>query len=101
MAVFIITSWNPFHKVDEVRKIMAKLPKLPPYIKKWHTFTAADGNKGVKGYGIVYIEQGKADDAMIYISKLLSEFAEVEGYTWKVEPVLSVRDTVKMDALKL
>ena len=101
MGVYIIESWTPFHKVEEAREVMAKLPKLPPYIKKWQTFTTADGNKGVKGYGIVFVEPGKAEEANIYISKLLYSFKDVEGYTWKARPALSVRDTVKMDALKL
>ena len=100
--IFMVTNWYPFHKEEEVAKIQQKVPtQFPPYIKKWQLFGTADGRKGLKGVGIVYTDPEKVDEAGIYIAKVMSLFSEVEGYTWKVEPMLSMRDMQKMLSLKI
>ena len=99
---FIVTNWYPFHKVDEVAKIQQKVPQqFPPYIKKWQLFGTADGKRGLKGYGIVYTDPEKVDEAGIYIAKIMSLFTEVEGYNWKVEPLMSMSDAQKIQSLKI
>ena len=100
--IFMVTNWYPFHKVDEVFKIQQKVPQqFPPYIKKWQLFGTADGNQGLKGIGIVYADPEKGDEAVIYIAKIMSLFAEVEGYTWKVEPLMSMKDMLKVQSLQI
>ena len=100
--IFMVTNWYPFHKEDEVAKIQRKVPQqFPLYIKKWQLFGTADGRKGLKGYGIVYTDPEKVDEAGIYIAKIMSLFNEVEGYTWKVEPLMSMRDIQKLQSLQL
>ena len=100
--IFMVTNWYPFHKADEVAKIQQKMPQqFPPYIKKWQLFGTADGRKGLKGYGIVYTDPEKVDEAGIYIAKIMSLFSEVEGYTWKVEPLMSMKDMLKVQSLQI
>ena len=100
--IFMVTNWYPFHKDMEVTKILQKVPKqFPPYIKKWQMFGTADGRKGLKGVAIVYTDPEKVDEAGIYISKVMSLFNEVEGYTWKVEPLMGMKDIQKMLSLKI
>jgi len=101
MAIYMITTWVPFHKIEESDKLMLNAPQSLPYIKKWQIFSTPDGNNGMKTYNIVYIEEGKVDEALIYIMKLLSFFNEVEGYSYKIEPVLSTRDAERIAALKM
>ena len=100
--IFMVTNWYPFHKADEVTKIQQKVPQqFPSYIKKWQLFGTADGRRGLKGYGIVYTDPEKVDEAGIYIAKVMSLFNDVEGYTWKVEPLMGMKDFQKFAALKL
>ncbi|NVM46844.1 MAG: hypothetical protein HWN79_18205, partial [Candidatus Lokiarchaeota archaeon] len=51
--------------------------------------------------GIVYTDPQKVDEAGIYISKIMSLFSEVEGYTWKVEPMMGMKDIQKMQSLQI
>jgi len=100
--IFMVTNWYPFHKEVEVAKIQQKVPqKFPPYIKKWQLFGAADGKRGLKGVGLVYTDPQKVDEAGRYIAKTMSLFNVVEGYTWKVEPLMSMSDIQKMQSLQL
>ena len=100
--IFMVTNWYPFHKGDEVFKIQQKVPQqLPPYIKKWQMFGTADGKRGLKAVSIVYTDPEKVDEAGIYIGKIMSLFSEVEGYTWKIEPMMGMKDIQKMNSMKL
>jgi len=100
MAIYMITTWVPFHKLEETDKLAPKAPISIPHLKKWLIFSTPDGKKGMKTYNIVYIEEGKVDEVQIKIMKLLSFFNEVEGYSYKIEPVLSSRDIQKIAALE-
>ena len=100
--IFMVTNWYPFHKGDEVANIQQNVPQqLPPYIKKWKLFGTADGRRGLKSYGLVYTDPAKVEEAGIYIAKIMSLFSEVEGYTWKVEPLMGMRDFQKVQALQI
>lgn len=101
MAIFMLTIWYPFDKDEEVTKKALQFTKLPPYIKKWQAFGAADGKKGLKSYNIIYAEPGKVDEAMLYIAKVQSSFTKIEGYCWKAEPLMSMRDYQKLQALQI
>jgi hypothetical protein len=69
---------------------------LPSCIKKWQTFTSADGENGIKGINIIFTEKGKGDEALVEISKLIFPFWEIEGYRWKLEPLYGVSDSLKV-----
>jgi len=98
----MVTNWYPPHKANDVVKIQQGVPQqLPPYIKKWQLFGTADGKKGYKGYGIVYTDPEKVEEAGLYIAKIMSLFDDVEGYTWKVEPLMSMSDLQKLVSLKI
>ncbi|MHA1932847.1 MAG: hypothetical protein ACW96X_09925 [Promethearchaeota archaeon] len=96
MAIFMATVWLPNSKVEEANKIAARFTNLPPYIKKWQILSAAGGSKGFKSYNIIYIDDDKYSEAQTYIAKLFNSYYEIEGYSLKVEPVLSQRDMVKV-----
>jgi len=101
MAIYMIITWIPFHKLEEADKLMPKAPTSPmPSIKNWEVFSTPDGKNGMKTYNIVYIEEGKVDEAKIHIMNLLSYFNEIEGYSYKIEPLLGPSDMQKIAALK-
>ena len=97
----MLTMWFPFNKGEEGAQIASKITKLPPYITKWIRLSAADGQKGAKVYNIIYMDDSKIVEAGRYISKVASMFYGIEGFTWKVEPVMSVRDGVKVQSVKI
>ncbi len=95
--IFITTQWIPYNKTDEWFKAFQEVQgKFPPYIKKWQTFAAPDKNRGIKGYNIIFVEKGKADEAAIEVSKLFTPFWKIEGFSMKTEMVMGMRDAVKV-----
>ena len=74
---------------------------MPDYIIKWRSFSTADGKNGVKSYNLVYVADDNVAEAEIYIVKLQQEFVNIEGYAYKIEPLMSMRDYQKFMALKL
>jgi len=94
--IFMLTAWYPGNKAKEVMEAMKKAPKMPDFIKKWQIFGAADGSKGYKVYNLIYVEEKASDEASIFITKMQHYFIEnVEGYTWKIEPVMGMKDSMK------
>ena len=100
MAIYMIITLVPFNKIEEVDKMAPETPFEIPNIKKWVPLSTPDGNKGMKTYNIVYIEEGKAEETMIYLVKMLSLFNGIKGYSYKIKPVLSASDMLKIAELK-
>jgi hypothetical protein len=92
------TQWIPHDKTEEWAKIFLKVNQnpFPSCITKWQTFTSADGENGIKGINIIYTERGKADEALVEISKVILPFWEIKGYRWKLEPMFGISDTLKV-----
>lgn len=104
MAIYMIITWVPFNKIEEVDEIMVSRGETPfkiPNIKKWTTLSTPDGQKGMKTYNIIYIEENKAEETLIHLMKLLSHFNGIKGYSYKIESVLSGRDMRKMAKLEM
>ncbi|MFX0081306.1 MAG: hypothetical protein ACFE94_06090 [Candidatus Hodarchaeota archaeon] len=102
MAIFMLTSWFPFNKAIEVGNLVTKYTKLPDYITKWRTFSTADGPEGMKVYNLIYVKDDKIVEAELYVARLMREFTDgINGYTYKVEVVLSGTDTRKSLDVKL
>jgi hypothetical protein len=94
--IFMVTQWTPYNKTNEWLDTFRKVQgKIPSFIKKWQTFAASDEEKGIKGYNLIMVEKGNADEALIEISKLLAPFWKIEGFAMKIEPILSMRDALK------
>jgi len=93
----MLTAWYPGNKARDLMEIFKKAPKLPSYIKKWQVFASADGSNGIKVYNIIFVEEKASDEASIFIAKTQQLYIDnIEGYTWKIEPVMSMRDTMKV-----
>ncbi|MFW9789069.1 MAG: hypothetical protein ACFFE2_07890 [Candidatus Thorarchaeota archaeon] len=91
----MLTVWYPNPKTKEVTKRTIGAPQLPDYIKKWQVFGTPDGKNGTKVYNLIMVEKNKSDEALIYITKLLNEFTDIDGYVWKIEPCMGVQDALK------
>ncbi|KKL76349.1 hypothetical protein LCGC14_2045770 [marine sediment metagenome] len=98
----MLTVWYPFNKAQEVMNVASKYTTFPESITKWRVFGTAAGKKGVKSYNIIYIKDDKIADAIAYIARLQQEFTDtIDGYVYKVEPLLSMSDILKIQAVKL
>ena len=71
--IFMGTQWIPHNKTEKFSKIFLKMNQnpLPSCIKKWQTFSSADGENGIKGINIIYTEKGQGDEALVEISRLM------------------------------
>ena len=98
----MLTTWYPFNKAQEVINIASKYTTFPDFITKWRNFGTADGKEGLKGYNLIYIKDDKVAEAIAYISRLQQEFTDkIDGYSFKVETLLSMSDFQKVQAVKL
>jgi len=77
----------PSNKTEEWWKCFSDLT--------WQTFSCLDGD-GTKGYNLIYVEEGKGDEGLIEISKMMAPFLEIEGSTFKLEPLMGVTDSLKV-----
>ena len=94
--IFMVRTWYPGDKAKEVIEMVKQAPKMPDFIKKWQMFGTADGSKGYKVYNLIFVEDKGADKAGIFIAKMMQHFTEnVEGYNWKIELVMGMRDSMK------
>ena len=95
--IFMVTQWIPYHKTNEWFEIFKKVKgSLPSYIKKWQMFSTPDKELGFKGYNIIMVEKGNADDALIEISRLIAPFWKIEGFAMKIEVVTGLKDSLKI-----
>jgi hypothetical protein len=96
--IIMVTQWIPYDKTEQWVKIFLKevTGPLPPYIKKWRSYATPDGDLGMKGYNLVYVEKGKGDEAQIYITKAFMPFWEIEGFSMKIEELLGMKDIFKV-----
>ena len=94
--IFMGTQWIPHSKTEQWSKIFMEVrdKPLPSCIKKWQTFSSADGSDGIKGYNLIYSERGKGDEALVEITKMIFPFWQIEGYRWKLEPLIGVSDSM-------
>jgi len=93
----MLTIWSPTHTRAECGKLFLETSKnpLPDFIKKWLIFGVVDGKDGMKAYELIYVERGKSDEFLSFITKSLVPFTKIKGYTWKLEPLMTVKDLAK------
>ena len=96
--IFMLTVWSPPHTAKQCMNKLAKAMEkgIPKSIKKWQIYTVADGLNGAKAYELIFTEKGKADEALIALHKTLAPLLDIEGYNYKIEPILGMQDTVKI-----
>ena len=96
--IFMLTVWSPLNKGKEAMDAYAKaLEKgVPKSIRKWQIFTVADGINGIKSYELIYTEKGQADEALVAIHRSLALAAGIEGYSFKIEPLLGMKDLLSL-----
>lgn len=95
--IYMVIAWYPSDQAKNIIEVTKKAPKLPDYIKKWQIYGTADGRKGYKIYNLIFVKDGVSDEAAIFIAKMQQYFVEnINGYQWKIEPVMGMKDSMKV-----
>ena len=98
--IFIGTYTMPGSKTDEWTRCSIEMAEttLPPCLKKWQMFSCAggDGRSTFKGYNLIYAERGRGDEALVEINKRMLPFCQIEGASWKLEPLMNATDVFKV-----
>ena len=95
--IFMGTYTMPSDKTAEWVKCMSDMAEnqIPACIKKWQTYTCYD-EIGSRGYNLIFTEKGKSDEAFIEINKLMFPFLQIEGSSWKLEPLMRVTEAFEL-----
>lgn len=95
--IFMVTQWTPYNKTNEWFDTFGKVQgKIPSFIKKWQMFATPDEGRGIRGYNLIMVEKGNADEALVEISKLVAPFWKIDGFAMKIEPLLGMTDAMKV-----
>ena len=97
MVYFLTTTTFPGEKSSEIGKLLPKLPKLPDFVKPPQLFiTVSSDNGEIKAYGLYEVEDNKSHEGYVAIAKRLTGYFEVEGISYKIEPLMSVREALSL-----
>jgi len=99
MAYIMVIAQQPPHHATEGAKIFAsgKLPKLPDFVKLKQILITADLK--IISYAIYEVEDSKYFEGMKAINNRYVPYFEVEGYEYKLVPVLEMKDALSMVGL--
>ena len=87
----VIYSWYPASKVREVQARLAEIAEekgQSSAIKSVTSFTSSS-EKGAHVAAYHEVEEGKAEEALIFLSEFMSGFWSIEGYRYKFDFALS------------
>ena len=95
-TVFLLQTLMPpsyFRNIIMTSGIAANPPTVG--IKKWQTFSCSY-EFGYKGYNLIFTEKGQEDQALLEIAKTMFPLTQIEGTSWKLEPLMTVPDSLKV-----
>ena len=94
MVYVVITAWWPLNKGQESAEVYNKqLQDLGPndFIKS-NPMWMAPCKKGFKSVTYHEIEQGKLEEALLYLTNFMSGFNIIEGYGYKFDLMVSQQE---------
>lgn len=93
MAHILVTSTNPPNKSEELLKAYSgKKPDYPDFIKKVNEWAVVDQEH--KTYAVYEVEKEKLYDGLMAIGKRYAIYAQVEGYKYKIEPLIDLEEAI-------
>ena len=95
--ILLMTLTYPGNSAKKAAELFfKKAGKLPPFIKKWLTFTSSDCSKGIKIYHLIYTEKEHAEEAITEINKLNTPFFNIEGFRSTIEILNPLSEASKL-----
>ena len=97
MVHFMSIITFPGDKSEEAGKALPNLPKLPDYVKPPQIFVTISNDTGeIKAYGLYEVDDDKAHEGYVAISKRFTGYFGIEGLKFKLEPLMSVREALAL-----
>ena len=97
MVYFMSVASFPGEQAEKAGKALPNLPKLPDFVKPPQIFvTLSNDNGEVKAYGLYEVDDDKAHEGLVAISKRLTGYFGVEGMKYKIEPLMTVREALAL-----
>jgi len=97
MVKFLTVTTFPGEKSKEIGKLLPKLPKLPEFVKPPQLFVTISNDDGkIKAYGIYEVEDDKSHEGYVAIAKRLTGYFEVEGLSYKIEPLMNIKESLNL-----
>ena len=97
MVNFLTIITFPGDKAKEIGKLLPKLPKLPDFVKPPQIFTSVSNDNGeIKAYGIYEVDDNKSHEGYVAIAKRLTGYFETEGMHYKIEPLMSLKESLSL-----
>ncbi|MBY8981409.1 MAG: hypothetical protein KGD57_00540 [Candidatus Lokiarchaeota archaeon] len=99
MAFYMVTFTYPPNKAKEIGQtfLSKKNIKLPDYIKQVNVFVVMDND--VKSYIIYEVENDKTHNALIAIANRFTDYFDIEGSKFKIEPLLTTKEALNLIGL--
>jgi len=91
----MVTATYPPHKFDDLLKVyLGKKTDYPDFVKRIHHWGITDGD--YKNYAVYEVPDEKLYDGMMAIAKRYSTYAKVEGYKYKIEPLMDSEKAIAL-----
>jgi len=99
MAFFMVTFTYPPNRAEEVGQafVSGAAPDLPDFVNRIQIFVVLD--KKLKAYSIYEVEDAKAHEGFVAITKRFTGYFNIEGSRFKIEPLLTVNEALPLIGL--
>ena len=95
----MVTSIYPPHKAEEVGQAFVgkKVPEVADFVKRINIFVASDYD--TKIYALYEVPDDKVYEGLKSISTRYAGYRIIEGFKYKIEPLLTVQEALPMIGL--
>ena len=94
LTIWICQSSAKISVLDGTQTLFLKLPKLPDYVKTEHVFVSPDLKTSF--YSVYELPEDKYFEGMKAIVKRYTGYNEVEGYEYRIVPVMEAKDALAL-----
>ncbi len=96
MVHILVTAKYPSHKGNELVELYlsGKAAKYPDFVKRIHGWVVMD--YGAKNYAVYEVPDDKLYEGIKAIAKRYSTYTTVEGYKYKIEPLLEITEAIQL-----
>ena len=99
MAFILLHMKTPPNEATKQGELFAsgKLPKLPEFVKRTHTFVYIDDL--VNSFSLYEVPKDKLFDGMKAINERCTGYFGVQGISFKVHPLMEIKDALSLVGL--
>jgi hypothetical protein len=96
MAYILMHVKTPASEVTKQGEIFAKgkLPKLPDFVKRTHTFVYVD--EGINSFSLFEVPDDKLFEGIKAVNQRCTGYFTIPGITFKVNPLMEAKDALAL-----